>query len=118
MVDDRKILGSAGEKLSAAYLKNKGYEIVATNWTCRIGEIDLIAKANGVLAICEVKARRSSRFGNPLEAITPRKQAKLRKLGEYYWNFATDRSLTVRFDVVSILWTGESAQIDHIEDAF
>ncbi|MDP1809262.1 MAG: YraN family protein [Actinomycetota bacterium] len=118
MVDERKIFGGSGEKLAAAHLKKNGYEIVALNWRCRLGEIDLIAKTGGVLVVCEVKSRRGSRFGSPLEAITAGKQARLRRLGEYYWSFNTDRSLTVRFDAISILQSGEKIEIDHIENAF
>lgn len=118
MVDDRKIFGGSGEKLAAAHLKKNGYEIVARNWRCRLGEIDLIAKRPGVLVICEVKTRRDLRFGSPLEAITPRKKERLRRLGEYYWSFETDRTLTVRFDAISILKDGDGVEIDHIENAF
>lgn len=118
MVDGRKIFGGSGEKLAAAHLRKNGYEIIALNWRCRLGEIDLIAKCGDALVICEVKTRRSLRFGSPLEAITPAKQAKLRRLGEYYWSFNTDRSLTVRFDAVSILQNGAKIEIDHIENAF
>ena len=118
MVDERKIFGGSAEKLAAVYLKKKGYEIVETNWRCRLGEIDLIVKSKDTLAFCEVKARKSSRFGHPLEAITPAKQSRLRRLGEFYWSYSTDRSLTVRFDAISISYEGEEAVIDHIEDAF
>lgn len=118
MADERKILGGSGEKLAAAHLKKKGYEIVELNWRCRLGEIDLIAKTAGVLAFCEVKSRRGAGFGSPFEAITSSKQARLRRLGEYYWSFKTDRSLTVRFDAIAVLYDGESLEIDHIENAF
>jgi len=118
MVDERKIFGGSGEKLAAAHLKKKGYEIVDLNWRCRLGEVDLIAKTDGVLVFCEVKSRRGAGFGSPFEAITAGKQIRLRRLGEYYWSFKTDRSLTVRFDAIAIIHGSAGIEVDHIEDAF
>lgn len=118
MVDERKIFGGSGEKLAAAHLKKKGYEIVELNWSCRLGEVDLIAKTEGVLVFCEVKSRRGTGFGSPFEAITAGKQARLHRLGEYYWSFKTDRSLTVRFDAIAIIHNGAGIEVDHIENAF
>ncbi len=118
MTDERKRLGASGEKLAADFLKKKSYEIVAINWRCRLGEIDLIARQGAVLIICEVKTRTSSRYGRPVEAVTAAKQARLRRLGEYYWSLLTERNLTVRFDVVSIYKSGQGIEIDHIENAF
>jgi putative endonuclease len=118
MTIGRKRLGGSGEALAADFLKRRGYLILETNYRCRLGEIDLIAQKGDVLAICEVKTRRGTAFGHPLEAITPAKQARLRALGEYYWSFTNDRRLVLRFDAVSIIQTPEGPLIDHFEDAF
>jgi hypothetical protein len=57
----------------------EGYELIARNWRCPRGELDIVAWRDGVLAVCEVKARRNSKFGDPFEAITPRKVLRLRR---------------------------------------
>ena len=56
----------------------EGYTIIARNWRCPRGELDVVAWRRGVLAVCEVKARRSTNFGDPFEAITPAKMQRLR----------------------------------------
>jgi putative endonuclease len=114
----RKRLGGSGESLAAAFLKRQGYLILEINYRCPLGEIDLIAQKGDVLAICEVKTRRDVEFGHPLEAITPAKQARVRRVGEYYWNFRCGGRPVLRFDALSIILTPEGPQIDHIEDAF
>lgn len=63
----------------AAWYERAGYTIVARNWRCPRGELDVVAWRSGVLVVCEVKARRNANFGDPFEAITPRKILKLRR---------------------------------------
>jgi putative endonuclease len=76
-----KARGIRAEDEASAYLENLGWRILARNYRCAFGEIDIVAvepsAADGVLAFIEVKARTSNRFGNPLSAITPAKQQKL-----------------------------------------
>lgn len=80
----RSATGRAGEELAASHLRSLGYEIVCTNWRCRSGEIDLVARDGSCLAIVEVRAKRSRLFGSPEESIGYRKRAKLRHLGLRY----------------------------------
>lgn len=81
MGDDaaRKRLGASGERLAAGWLEARGYRILARNWRCAYGEIDLIAERerDGTLAFVEVKTRRGERLGAPEEAITPAKRRRL-----------------------------------------
>ena len=63
----------------AAWYAREGYTIVARNWRCARGELDVVAWRDGVLAVCEVKARRNADFGDPFESITPRKMLRLRR---------------------------------------
>jgi putative endonuclease len=81
MGDDaaRKRLGASGERLAAGWLEARGYRILARNWHCAYGEIDLIAERarDGALAFVEVKTRRGERLGAPEEAITPTKRRRL-----------------------------------------
>jgi putative endonuclease len=96
-------LGARGERLAAAWYVENGYTVVARNWRCDIGEIDLIARRGRELVIAEVKTRVSTRFGVPAEAVGFAKQRKLRRLAAA-WLAATDaRYDEVRFDVVSII---------------
>ena len=118
MTHERIRLGASGEERAAAWLESKGYKIIATNWRCPLGEIDLIAQKKDILAICEVKTRRTGDYGSPFEAITPRKQRRLRKLGEYYWCFVNERRLRVRFDALAVYDRGDEIIVDHIENAF
>ncbi|MFM8956881.1 MAG: YraN family protein [Actinomycetota bacterium] len=67
------------EDLVAAWYVREGYDIIARNWRCPRGELDIVAWRDGVLVVCEVKARRNADFGDPFEAITPRKVLRLRR---------------------------------------
>ncbi len=76
----RRALGAYGEDLACAYLTEHGYRILARNWRCRNGELDIVALDGDCLVGCEVKTRSSQRFGAPEESVTPTKVARLRGL--------------------------------------
>jgi putative endonuclease len=96
-------LGARGEGLATAWYEANGFVVVARNWRCDIGEIDLIATRGSLVVIAEVKTRASTRFGVPAEAVGVAKQRKLRRLAAT-WLSATGRYYDeVRFDVVSII---------------
>ena len=109
-------LGKYGEELAARFLTRSGWEVLDRNWRCDAGELDIVARRDGVLAICEVKTRRSMRFGSPLEAVTPQKLMRLRRLAGQ-WLAAHDfGSTVVRIDVVSVLVDDAGlTQVRHIE---
>ena len=111
-------MGAWGEDLALRYLIKHGYRLVERNYRTRRGEIDLILREEGTLVFVEVKLRRGTGFGDPLEAVTPRKQATLRYLAERYLAVREPDFDTVRFDVVGILAGREGLRIDHIQDAF
>ena len=67
------------EDLVAAWYVREGYDIVARNWRCTRGELDVVAWRDGVLVVCEVKARRNGNHGDPFESITTQKIARLRR---------------------------------------
>lgn len=73
-------LGRYGEDVAVRHLHDQGLVILERNWRCRAGEIDIVARHGDVLVFCEVKTRRSDRFGSPVEAVTPRKLARMRVL--------------------------------------
>jgi putative endonuclease len=96
-------LGQYGERLAARYLGDRGMQVLERNWRCEHGEIDLIALDGDCLVVCEVKTRRSTAFGEPVEAVTWRKAARLRRLASA-WLAAHDvRPDGVRIDVIGIL---------------
>ncbi len=118
MKDPRKHLGDTGEDLAAAALKKQGYKILERNYITPLGEIDLIARQGKTLVIIEVKTRKNTRFGSPQEAVSAAKQAKLRRLADYYLKEHRLTGASVRFDVVAILLADAGPQIEIISDAF
>jgi putative endonuclease len=116
---DRGELGRRGEALACARLTACGLRIVARNWRCRTGEIDVVAEAPGLLVFCEVKTRRGDGYGSPAAAITAAKQARLRRLAASYLAATPHRSCRVRFDVVTVVWppSGTPA-VEHLEGVF
>ena len=114
MVDRRRERGISGEDQAAAWYRANGYEVVARNWRCRDGELDLVVRRDGELVFVEVKWRSSSRFGMPAEAVTAAKQRRLRRLATRFLAESRERSSSLRFDVVAIL----GDQLEVIEAAF
>ncbi|MGN0771681.1 MAG: YraN family protein [Christensenellales bacterium] len=111
---NNKKSGINGENLAAEFLENKGFVILERNYSCRIGEIDIVAMDKDVLVFVEVKSRDNTRFGMPLEAITPAKVRSIIATARYYIATHKKYDLQVRFDVVAIL----RGKIEHIENAF
>lgn len=108
-------LGRYGEDLAAAHLVAHGHRLLARNWRCAEGEIDILATEGATLVVCEVKTRSSTRFGLPAEAVTAVKARRLRRLAASWLAASGGGFDTVRFDVVAVLRprTGP-AQIEHL----
>jgi putative endonuclease len=98
----KRRLGRRGEEVAAAYLRDQGYEILARNWRCPAGELDIVAREGGTLAFVEVRTRRGDRFGTPEESITPAKQAKLVELAQTYLQEHDLADENWRIDVVAV----------------
>ena len=121
MTDNRKRLGETAEAFAANYLKAKGYRILAQNYRCRHGEIDIVALDKFTLVFIEVRAKRSLDFGLPQESVGHRKQKKLREVARYYLATERDKGSICRFDVVAVLYDVENQKVqklEHIENAF
>ena len=118
MTDPRKGLGAMGERLAVEMLERKGVRILARNWRCRQGEIDIVAKDGDVIALVEVKTRRGRAYGTPEEGVTPAKQRKLCALAERYIE-ATGWEGAVRIDVVAVELDsrGHLLRVTHWPDA-
>ncbi len=117
--DPRHVLGREGEDYAVQYLRAQSMVVVERNWRCREGEIDIIAfdEQNDALVIVEVKTRRSTTFGSPVEAVTPAKAARLRQLA-YAWMREHPVGVSaVRIDVVGILMqSGDEPAVEHVRD--
>jgi putative endonuclease len=122
--DVRREVGAAGEDAVARWYGEAGYSVLSRNWRVREGEIDLVARRDRTIVFCEVKTRRGDAFGTPAEAVTPRKQARLRKLavrwlGENPNEAGSARADVLRFDVASVKPNGRGGWIvDVLEAAF
>jgi len=99
-----KSIGVRGEKLAVKYLRKQGVKILARNYRCPVGEGDIIIldKTAGELAIVEVKTRSEGQRTNPESAVNAEKQKRLRKIGRYYLDTHETGDLGMRFDVISI----------------
>jgi putative endonuclease len=113
--DGRRVLGAHGEAAVAAWYEAQGYEVIARNWRCREGELDLVVRNGRVFVFCEVKTRTSDAFGIPAEAVTRSKQARLRRLAaRWLEDDAPVRPREIRFDVAAVL----NDEIEVLEGAF
>ncbi|MBR0139486.1 MAG: YraN family protein [Firmicutes bacterium] len=115
----KKTVGRKGEDAACSYLERKGWRIVARNYRCRFGEIDMIAAKDGVLAFIEVKTRSRADFGFPREAVNAEKQRKLRASAQVFMLRRPEFSrFQPRMDVIEIRAVEEGALLRHLENAF
>ena len=115
MTQGRRALGARGEGAVVAWYEARGYRIVDRNWRCREGEIDIVARRGDLVVFCEVKTRSSSAFGAPVEAVTWRKQHRLRQLARLWLMSRSGAApAAMRFDVASVV----GGRIEVVEDAF
>lgn len=114
-------LGLFGEAETAAYLRRRGYAVLAHGYRCRFGEIDLVAEKDGVLCFVEVKLRSGLAYGLPRESVDARKRERLRRTAAWY---LSERELDApaRFDVAEVYVEQKDAprvtRLHYIENAF
>ena len=112
---EKHLLGRFGEVIASRYLRCHGYDVICAHYNCRLGEIDIVAEDGDYLVFCEVKYRKSTGYGSPIEAVNTTKQNKIRQVARFYLfknQIAQDKP--VRFDVIGIL----GDDITYIKDAF
>ena len=116
MIAEHLEQGHAAEARALAFLRQRGLRLVARNYRCRVGEIDLVMQQADTLVFIEVRYRNSSRFGSGVESVTPAKQRKLLNTAS---RFLQERALNTpcRFDVVGISGRDQT-EIEWIRDAF
>ncbi|MFI6319567.1 YraN family protein [Nonomuraea sp. NPDC050556] len=108
-------LGRHGEQLAVDYLRTQGMHIVARNWRCKYGEIDVLAEDGPSLVVVEVKTRSSRSHGSALESVRPAKVARLRMLAAK-WLADQPRSFpTIRIDVVALERFGATFSLEHVK---
>ena len=114
---NNKQLGDEGEKLAQEFLIKQGYKILQKNWRFKHLEIDIIASINELLVVVEVKLREDDYFGKPEEFVTKSKQKNLIKAADIYIK-ENNIFYETRFDIISIMKSGNKYELNHITEAF
>ena len=113
----QKTVGAWGEQVAAKALQKKGYFIRDRNFSCRFGEIDLIAENQGYLVFVEVKTRKNADFATGAEAVTFAKQRRIIRTAEY-WLLRHANGKQPRFDVIEVYIDAGMPVLRHLENAF
>lgn len=112
---ERRTLGRYGEDRAVEWLAAQGYRVVQRNWRCARGEIDVVVRQDDTLVFVEVKTRAGTTTGHPLEAITPAKAARLRRLVPMW--FAAHPGVharAIRVDAVAVHVDGDRCGFEHV----
>ncbi|MDC0580092.1 YraN family protein [Bacteroidia bacterium] len=117
MKTQKQILGQEGENIAIRHLINQKYKILARNFRDGYAEIDIIATDNHELIVVEVKTRNSSKYGEPEESVSTKKQQLLSQAIEAYMEIH-ELKIPVRFDIISIIKNQYKTDLNHIKDAF
>ena len=118
MTCERRTLARRGERDAVRFLKKSGYKILARNYTCLIGELDIVASRDGVLSFVEVKTK-SGTSQHPEEAVGLSKQRKLANVADFFVHTMRLDHLCCQFDVVAVNYDDRGrAHINHFPDAF
>jgi putative endonuclease len=119
-VVDRQALGRWGEDLAAQHLESAGYEVLARNWRCREGELDIVARLDNALVFVEVKARSGIGYGEPAEAVSRAKAHRIHILAARWLTECRPPGWhDLRFDVISIVTQrGAAPELLHLQGAF
>ncbi len=120
MTEARRELGEAGEATAQAFLCRRGMKILATNFRCAAGEIDLIGREGNTIVFVEVKTRLSLAFGPPKMAVHIRKQRQIVRAAEWFLAERRLKDVPCRFDVLGVTFpeADESPRIEWVRDAF
>ena len=111
-------MGALGEALAAAFLEARGHVVVARNYRCRRGEIDLVTRDGRTLVFCEVRTRRGEGAGLPAESVTRLKQTRILRVARHFLAERAPRAALLRFDVVAVELRAATVGLTHLPDAF
>jgi putative endonuclease len=118
MEDGRREIGKRGEDVAARFIRTKGYKVVERNYTCTLGEMDIIALEGKTLCFIEVKTLSGKTYGPPEIAVTARKQRQLSKVALTYLSQNNLHDTKARFDVVAVILSPDHEEVELIKDAF
>lgn len=119
MTEARRALGKKGEAVARAFLERRGVRILAANYTCAAGEIDLIGREREAILFIEVKTRTSEAFGPPQLAVHQRKQRQIVRTAQWFLAEQRMPEVACRFDVLAVtLMSDEPPRIQWVRDAF
>ncbi len=121
-MNHNKNFGNIGEEIACDYLFNNGYSVIERNYTCKIGEIDIIAldhnKKEDELVFVEVKTRANNNCGNPADSVNYYKQRHIYRTAEFFLMMNKLEKMICRFDVIEVLNTSsKQTAINHIQNA-
>lgn len=115
MTKRRQIIGSTGEQAACRFLNDSGYEILETNYRCPLGEIDIVARNDGLIIFVEVRTKTGTGYGSPRESITTAKGKRLKNLARYYMQQNYQREITSRIDLIAVMLNRADHAIDQLE---
>jgi putative endonuclease len=116
---EKRTFGDRGESISCGYLVNRGYKIIKRNYSCKFGEIDIIAKRDDTLVFVEVKTRKNNFFGEPQEAVDYRKLERINMAMDCFLSYyKIEDNYNLRIDVIEVFFDdlNDKYTINHIED--
>lgn len=113
-----RLRGNKGETAAARFLEKNGLRVLDRNWRYRQWELDLICRDHDTIVFVEVKTRKAGTMGIPADGLTPKKQARLIKAACQYLTRKDLWDEPCRFDLIGVIDTGSSLDIEHTEDAF
>ncbi len=109
--------GVRGERTAEKFLKNQRHQVLARNFHCPGGELDLVTRDVDTIVFVEVKARRDDSAADPLEAVAPVKWSRVERAALHFRARHRLEESPCRFDLITIIWNGDVARIEHIENA-
>jgi len=118
MSAERRQLGIDGERAAERCVRRRGYAILARNYRCRLGEVDLVALDGRTLVFIEVKTRRGDAVDAAFDAVDPRKQRQIARVAQHFVIVHGLQGRAVRFDVVGVWREGGTLCCELVQDAF
>ena len=112
----KKIIGNMGEEKIAWHYRIKGYKVIARNFSCRYGELDIVAQKRDTIAVVEVKTRKNSNFADAKDYVDYKKQARIKRATDIFLQLNKLTEYNIRFDVAEVYT--ENRTINIIENAF
>ena len=112
---NKRRFGIIGEKIAQGYLKNKGYDVIATNFYTKRGEIDIVAKKENYIIFVEVKTRNNLEYGSPASSINEIKKKHIKSAAKIFIYQNNLQKYNIRFDVIEIIIKNGKCKINHIK---